>query len=254
MKNRIATRLTLMMLAVGLASPALAVDGVLEINETCAVNTGCFNGDTAGFPVTIIRAGSYRLTSNLTVPDEDTSGIVVYTNYVSIDLNGFAITGPVTCSGSPATCSHASGTGSGVEVTFPDLRTGTSVGNGSITGMGAWGVQLGYEAKVTNLRARWNRTGGVGVSEGGAVSNNTTDANGYYGIATSVGSVVSGNRVLDNGIHGITVGSGSMVSGNTVRGNGGYGLFFSGTNSAYSENVVSNNTGGTVTGSAVQLG
>ena len=47
------------------ASPALAVDGVLEINQVCADKTGCFSGDAAGFPVTIGTAGSYRLTGNL---------------------------------------------------------------------------------------------------------------------------------------------------------------------------------------------
>ena len=36
-----------------LAGPALAVDGVLEINQTCVVQSGCFAGDTPGFPLTI---------------------------------------------------------------------------------------------------------------------------------------------------------------------------------------------------------
>lgn len=35
------------------APPAGATDGVLEINQTCATQTGCFAGDTAGLPVTI---------------------------------------------------------------------------------------------------------------------------------------------------------------------------------------------------------
>ena len=45
--------ITLLALAL-MASPALAVDGVLEINQTCAVLTGCFAGDIPGFPVTIV--------------------------------------------------------------------------------------------------------------------------------------------------------------------------------------------------------
>ena len=93
------------------ASVGLASDGVLEINQACA-QSGCFGGDTGGWPVTIIREGSYRLTDNLTVPDENTSAIEVGANDVSIDLNGFSINGPVTCSGSTSVCSHASGTGS----------------------------------------------------------------------------------------------------------------------------------------------
>ena len=36
-----------------LAPAAGAVDGVLEINQACAVHTGCFSGDDPGLPVTI---------------------------------------------------------------------------------------------------------------------------------------------------------------------------------------------------------
>ena len=41
------------LLLLALARPALATDGVAEINHTCAAQTGCFRGDTAGYPVTI---------------------------------------------------------------------------------------------------------------------------------------------------------------------------------------------------------
>jgi hypothetical protein len=50
-----------------LAGPVLAVDGVLEINQTCVVHTGCFAGDYVGFPVAItgVAGRSDRLTSDL---------------------------------------------------------------------------------------------------------------------------------------------------------------------------------------------
>jgi hypothetical protein len=51
-------RSMLILLLLLFATPALAVDGVLEINQTCAVQTGCFSGDTAGFPVTISASGA----------------------------------------------------------------------------------------------------------------------------------------------------------------------------------------------------
>ena len=98
-----------------LAGPALAVDGVGEINQTCATATGCFSGDAAGFPVTISTSGSYRLTSRLVLPNENTDGILVSTSSVSIDLNGFEITGPVTCAGGPILCTPATGTGSAID-------------------------------------------------------------------------------------------------------------------------------------------
>jgi hypothetical protein len=65
------------LLAAAVASRALASDGVLEINHSCATAAGgCFPGDTAGYPVQITQPGSYRLTSNLAVP-ASTNGIEV---------------------------------------------------------------------------------------------------------------------------------------------------------------------------------
>jgi hypothetical protein len=57
--ERISMRLLLtLLLLLALVPPALAVDGVLEINQTCAEQTGCFTGDAAGFPVTISASGA----------------------------------------------------------------------------------------------------------------------------------------------------------------------------------------------------
>jgi hypothetical protein len=93
--------LMLLLFLLTFATPALAVDGVLEINQTCGVQTGCFAGDTAGFPVTITAGGSYRLTSNLVISNKDIDGILVIANSVSLDLNGFEISGPRKGPGSP---------------------------------------------------------------------------------------------------------------------------------------------------------
>ena len=260
MRNGKAVRWMFVALALGLSTPALAVDGVLEINQTCAVNTGCFSGDSAGLPVTITAAGSYRLTSNLTVPDENTGGITVSANHVGIDLNNLAIIGPVTCSGTPLACSHASGTGSGIYTEFD----GISVKNGSITGMGGYGVKLGPQAEVTSLRVSNNRFTGVRVSDegffpihGGTVSGNTAYKNGEGGIFAGPSSTVSGNRAYDNGRNGITASAASTVSGNTAYNNGDMGIF-AGLSSTVSGSTAYNNgddgiyamDGSTVSGNA----
>jgi parallel beta-helix repeat protein len=226
MKHETAPLWTVGLLTIALTSPALAVDGVLEINQACAVNTGCFSGDAAGLPVTITGAAghSYRLTGDLTVPDENTDGIVVSGNDVGIDLNNFAIIGPVTCSASPLVCSPASGTGSGVERTSSSIL-GTLVKNGSITGMGDYGVYLGRQAQVTNLRVRWNGDDGIYASSGSMVSGNTAYQNGDNGIYAFSGSTVSGNTVYENVDDGIDGGSGLTVSGNTAYENGDDGIY-----------------------------
>ena len=80
--------MTTLGLSAGIAN---ASDGVLEINQTCAVQTGCFPGDTAGFPVTITEADrrSYRLTSDLVVPLPSNTGIYLHISSATLDLGGF---------------------------------------------------------------------------------------------------------------------------------------------------------------------
>ena len=257
-------------LAIVFAVPfaARATDGVVEINHTCAVQTGCFAGDSAGYPITIdgTAGGSYRLTSNLIVPDEFTSGIVVSTSDIGIDLNNFTIIRSG-CEGATTDCTPTSGSGTGIDRTSSSNR-GISVKNGSITGMGAYGVLLGDQAGVTGLRVRWSRVDGILVNAGSIVSGNIAYQNGSDGIVATGGSAVSGNTVYQNGALGISASFGSTVSGNTVyrndgdgistssgtivqrnvvRLNGGYGLNL-GSQSAYLENVITGNTTGTVNG------
>ena len=91
------------------ASPALAVDGVIEINQAAALAGGITPCDAPGFPVTISQPGSYRLTSNLIVPDAATNGIQITANDVTLDLNGFSIIGPNTCTPNPVRCTFSGG-------------------------------------------------------------------------------------------------------------------------------------------------
>ena len=65
--------LTISLMFLGLVA---AGEGALEINHACASGPGCFPGDTPNYPVEITQPGSYLVTSNLTVPDENTDGIL----------------------------------------------------------------------------------------------------------------------------------------------------------------------------------
>lgn len=80
-------------IALGLMNPeAAADDGVLEINQACAIS-GCLPGDSPGFPVTLEEPGSYRLTSNLYVGGASAWAIRIHDRNISLDLNGFVIDG-----------------------------------------------------------------------------------------------------------------------------------------------------------------
>src|SRR5438067_8861679 len=79
------------------ALPLYAVDGVVLINQNAALAGNVTPGDTPGFPVTISLPGSYKLSSNLVVPDANTTAIEIVADDVKLDLNGFSIIGPTVC-------------------------------------------------------------------------------------------------------------------------------------------------------------
>lgn len=225
-----------------LARSASASDGVLEINHSCALQTGCFAGDTAGYPVTIDGSAgrSYRLTSDLPVPGADTTGILFSGNDLSLDLNGFSVIRSV-CSAATLDCTPTTGTGSAIDRASAGNR-GLSVRNGSVMGMGLFGVRLGDQAEVRDVRARWNRLDGISVAAGGLIAGSTSFQNGRHGVSTGSGSSVEGNTLYDNGEDGANVGIGTMVSDNTIHANDAEGLRSTG-GSTISDNAVGQNGG-----------
>jgi hypothetical protein len=149
------------------AFPASAVDGVAEINQTCAVQSGCFPGDAAGFPVTVAAPGRYRLTSNLTNLDSNLKTIELQANLIDIDLNGFTIGGPVSCSiFSGVFCTN---TGAGDQIA--GTAFGLSVHNGTLYGSPRWAIRLGASARVENVQVIGAGRTAIEVGEGSRVSN-----------------------------------------------------------------------------------
>ena len=219
-------------LVVGLiASSAHAIDGVLEINQVCASGPGCFSGDTAGFPVQVAAGGSYRLTSNLTAPNQNVTAISISAPGVHLDLNGFAIQGANRYPGPGEACT-AAGIGDGVNSSANDV----SVSNGHVRGMGSDGIVLmgttarvervtaegncgdgirvGLASIVTDSVARLNRLDGIDGDRGSRVSNCVVDVNGGNGISGANGDfTVEGCVANANGVDGIFVGTKSLVRG-----------------------------------------
>jgi len=244
-----------------LAGPGLAADGVVEINQACATQTGCFAGDAPGFPVTITGAApatSFRLTGDLSVATANDTGILVLRNGVRIDLGGFAIRGPVTCSGLPLVCS-ASGTGDGIGVDDPEFREQVTVRNGEVSGMGRSGVLLGSASVVEALHASHNAEAGIAVQSESAVRDSAATTNGAWGIIASAGGVIEGCAAFRNKFDGIASGNESVVTRNTARTNGANGI------SGNLDSVIANNnasgngtngitaTRGTISGNTVSL-
>jgi hypothetical protein len=251
-------------LLLGLAGSVWAVDGVVDINQARALAGGVSPGDTAGFPVTVSQAGSYRLTGNLTVPDANTTAISVAADNVTVDLNGFSILGPTVCTGSPVTACAPAGSGDGVSVSAGER---VAVFNGAVQGVGRDGVAVGLRSRVEHVRASSNGDEGIQTGDGCTVSGNTTAHNGGNGItaarSTVGGNVTEGNRqdgivclggctmtgntATSNGSCGIHDFASSTVIGNTATLNAGFGMCFDdGGNSraGYVNNVLNDNNGG----------
>jgi hypothetical protein len=223
-------------LPIALTCPALAVDGVVLINQSNALAGNVTPGDAPGFPVTISVSGSYRLSSNLTVPDANTTAIQINTDNVTIDLNGFSILGPVVCSCCPTSCSPNNGSGVGITSSNSNI----TISNGIVRGFGTSGISLiGAAGRVEGVTASNNNQNGISIGGGpGIVSLCHANLNGMDGISGT--GTVSNSAALFNGRHGFFwFGS---ATGNSSNSNGGSGFAGAGgvwtSNEAFLNNSV----------------
>ncbi len=240
------------LLAVDLGSAsALAAPGVGEISQA-AVEAGLPPCDaTPGFPCEITVPGVFRLTSNLTIPDADTTALLISADDVTLDLNGFTISGPNVCTWSTdtseVTCTTVEG-GVGVSA---DLRSRTTVLNGHVVGTGGSALRLGSFARVLDIDVA--HAGYIGISAQGyaevegctvelchwtgifagslssirrttirharegifcsgcTILENTARSTESYGVVAHSGSIVRSNSVSDNRASGIRAGSGAVL-------------------------------------------
>jgi hypothetical protein len=191
---RLALAVALLLAAV----PAVAFEGRVQISSA---------------PYTISQSGSYVVTQNLTVMANQTA-ITVNADFVTIDLNGFAIQGPNTCSyaSGVVTCT-ALGTGQGI---FASGRQGITVRNGAIRGTGAAGLVAGIGARIENVTVSQVGGQGIDVSHGGSVRRASAQVVDGTGIRCGTGCLLADNRVHQAELDGISAGN-SLYRENDVR-------------------------------------
>jgi parallel beta-helix repeat protein len=173
-----------------LSASSSAADGVVLIDQATVMTSG-------GFPYKITEPGSYRLSGNLEVKAADTTAINIDASNVTIDLNGFSITGP----------------GSSVGLYgIADLGADTAVAvrNGTIAGF-SYGLQLAG-------------AGGLKDAVTGAIIENITVYNNGVGISSGHSSLLRDNVATGNTSDGIRTRSYSTIAGNTVTNNGDVGI------------------------------
>jgi hypothetical protein len=226
-----------------LASSLQASDSVVLIDQA-SVAAGTVTPGAAGFPITLSQPGSYRLESNLVVPNANVSAIKITADNVTLDLNGYSIIGPGLCKDNGTTLPTCLPAGTGIGVLAGSDTTlgprSVRVLNGSVRGMGSHGIQLtGKDSFVKDVAADLNAGSGFVVNgsvvESSAMGNgadgirsqvvrdSTTMQNHLHGIVLSFGGVAIGNAVSQNGFRGIFVRNGSAIS-NTVTLNSNIGI------------------------------
>jgi parallel beta-helix repeat protein len=160
----------------------------------------------SALPFTITNPGTYYLTTNLT----GISGILVNTNDVTIDLNGFTLTG---------------GTGDGIVA--GTSRTNLAVFNGTVRN---W-------VNGMNINARYSRAERVlAYNNGGA----------GLGLGTEEGMVI-GCAAVSNHINGIVVGANSLVK-DCVSIFNGSGIVVVGAGTTVLSSIASSNMSTGITG------
>jgi len=130
-------------------------DETVFINQASVVDAG-------GFPFKINAPGSYKLIGNLVVP-ANTTGILVQSNDVTLDLNGFSITGGIACDNGGDNCTPPTSDTSGVEAVLGFVGGqrsnifGVTIKNGHVRGF-TNGI-LTFGGVVEEITAQGNLTG-----------------------------------------------------------------------------------------------
>ena len=237
---------------------AYAVDGQVLINQSTL--------NASGGTYTITSPGSYKLSGNLQQKDKDTHVIVIGSDNVTIDLNGFSITGPADCSSGFPCKNRGIGVGIG---TLPD-RSNLTIRNGTIQGVGNDAIDLRGDSiliEYMNLRGNGgDGMDGIYVSRAtpgnshAILRNNIIQMNGGDAIFTDSGQVTD-NVITGNFGSGVTVWCVwspilpiNSVARNTVDRNGGLGLALYGSTSYIGNALAANNAGGVQVQGGYNLG
>ena len=241
-------------LAVGDLNPpagAVAATGkrLTEVEPRIALSATNTPGD-ANSVYKIVQSGSYYLTGNLFV-GVGKHGIEIATDHVSIDLNGFEISGGLGSLdgivGSGSGCSVRNGSihglgGDGVDFlsglanvgTLEDLKVYSNVGDGIacydnfvirncvVRSVGGNGISIVYGGSVTDCAATYCDIAGIDGGQSVVISNCTSNYN-VVGIDASSACRVFGCTTVFNSGDGIRVGSDSFIQGNLCDSNGNNG-------------------------------
>lgn len=212
-----------------------------------ATDATLLNEQWTTLPYTITQPGLYRLTSNLTgVAGQP--GIIVASSHVTIDLNGFALSGA-------GVGTHAIQPGNGG---FQAL----TVMNGHIANWNRNGITMSVfmEDGVTGGIGRARIEGvivtqcghtGISATTNSLIKNCVVSECGIDGVSIGIlGGVIEDCTIYNNASNGISTSEGVLVARCTIYNNGEVGISLSNSGQLVRDCVVRNNQAGGIVASS----
>jgi hypothetical protein len=177
----------------------------------------------------ITAAGSYYLTGNFT-GEPGKNDIFVEANNVTIDLNGFTMTG----AGDHGAISTA--------LTLPTVEN-TTVRNGTVTNWG-FAIALRDKARVERVSAVRNVVDGISAGNGSLIVECIASSNGQNGFSVGGSSAIRDSTARENGGNGMAASSELVVSNCNFSGNTGIGVLVGGNSTVQNCSVSRNGSTG----------
>ena len=204
--------------------PAAASDGEVLIDQAKVAAGGITPADTPGFPVTVNRSGKYKLTGNLLVP-AGTDGFVITGDNVTLDLNGFRVTG------------------GRIGVNAPNAD-GLTVMNGTIAGFSNHGIRTRSFAVIQDMQITGSGGMGARLDNNARVIRSTISGSNSVNVyclsrCLIAGNVITGSRT-EAGVNLPTTAGGHLVLGNVIANNIGFAIYAEGP-TGYANNTITGN-------------
>lgn len=207
---RFCRKTILVFVASAMAAPVLAAGGRIEISQAGVEAAG-------GFPYEIAASGNYVLTSDLIVTEEVAAvSITASRGSITIDLNGFRIEGPHSCT----TGSCPQGSASGIGVGAPFVFAAITVVNGDVAGFSGDCIQVSLQGRVEGVRVTNCGRDGITAGAGSHVFRNNVSVTGEHGIEMAAvdGGAFAHNTVRTAGLAGsddMAIFGGRATAGNS---------------------------------------
>ncbi|MBL0870390.1 MAG: hypothetical protein IBJ18_07440 [Phycisphaerales bacterium] len=206
-----------------------------EIEPRIAVSADNTPGD-AGSSFIISQPGSYYLVGNITGVISK-NGISIITSNVTLDLNGFTLTG--------------------VPNSFRGINVANNINNiviknGNVTAWGTGGIATnggGFSGAIEGIHADANTGNGITVNNAMVVRNCSATNNTGTGIDCYSASAIVDCTAAKNGVHGISVTAGATITNCSATQNTSSGF-----NSTFNVNSFFNCAANQNTGNGFSVG